>query len=184
MAQAAVHIVDSAIARPRLGGRRLRGECVPVHIVGSCSHARRRTARPCGVWSTAGGWPWTGRVQRPQKRRSVPRTRGAGRSIPGTCSPGGPAAQCRRRQPVALPIIAGQPAAVITDAQGALGTFMHEFRAAHVMRMLRQRGSCRVRVAIASLLVIAFPLLMPWTSPVLRPPRTARPARAALVAHH
>jgi hypothetical protein len=55
MAQAAVHIVDGAIARSRRGSGWVRVPCVPVYIVGSCSHARRRTARVSGGWSTAGG---------------------------------------------------------------------------------------------------------------------------------
>jgi hypothetical protein len=47
--------VDGAIARSRRRSRWLPVPCGPVHIVGSCSHARSRTTRPSGVWSTAGG---------------------------------------------------------------------------------------------------------------------------------
>ena len=49
MAQAADHIVDGAIVRSQLGGRRLPAACVPVHIVGSCSV---RVARPLPVLPT------------------------------------------------------------------------------------------------------------------------------------
>ena len=46
----------------------------------------------------------------------------------------------RRGQELASAIVACQEPPLVTDAQLALGKFMHEHRAAHVMRTLRQRG--------------------------------------------
>ncbi len=50
MAEAAVHSVDGGGVRSHVSDRMVRYGCGPVHIVGSCSHARgRNSGRAVGV---------------------------------------------------------------------------------------------------------------------------------------
>jgi len=153
MAQAAVHSVDGAIVQSPLGSRGLRAACGPVHMVGSCSRARRRMSCRAGMWRSGGGAAGGGARRFGARRLAPLGARRGGDTPSGPRShdrPGGQdtgrsrvlgvsrASRWRHRggQELARAIVAGQEPPLVTDPQLALGKLMDEHRTPDVMRAL------------------------------------------------